>query len=84
MGSNSHCCRLAEGYTKYTKKGLYYISPDFSGKIPKSLIYALSSFAERRNLGTPSVVIPREDIPWLIDHDDRKTILECRQMEDMS
>ncbi|KAK5127729.1 hypothetical protein LTR08_004229 [Meristemomyces frigidus] len=42
---------LSEGYTKYGKKGLHYISPDFSG--------------------TPSVVVSREDIKWLIDHDDR-------------
>ncbi|KAK4548532.1 hypothetical protein LTR36_009442 [Oleoguttula mirabilis] len=42
---------LNEGYTKYTKKGLSYIFPDFSG--------------------TPNVIIPREEIKWLIDHDDR-------------
>lgn len=42
---------LAEGYSKYTKKGRSYIFPDFSG--------------------TPNVIIPREDIKWLIDHDDK-------------
>ncbi|KAK5119965.1 hypothetical protein LTR85_007041 [Meristemomyces frigidus] len=42
---------LSEGYAKYTKNGLSYIFPDFSG--------------------TPNVIIPREQIKWLIDHDDR-------------